>query len=67
MKIICSLIVILVPLIAYPQTQRFESCGTEDLDTAVFKRLPWFGNNEYLDNIIFPPTEWRRPLRLESS
>jgi len=41
MKIICSLIVILLPLIAYPQTQRFESCGTEDLDTVTgcFKKF----------------------------
>ncbi len=29
----------------YAQTQNFEDCDTEDLDTAVFKRLPWFDNN----------------------
>jgi len=39
-------------LVVSAQTQNFQSCGTEDLDTAVFKRLPWFGNDEYIDNFI---------------
>jgi hypothetical protein len=49
---IIGLLFALVSISAFSQTQDFEHCGTEDLDTAAFKRLPWFGNNEYLDNFI---------------
>lgn len=34
------------------QTVIYDDCDTEDLDTASFIRLPWFANEEYLDNFI---------------
>ena len=43
---------LLTSCIAFGQTQNFEDCDAEDLDTAAFKRLPWFDNNQYIDDFI---------------
>ncbi len=36
-------------------------CTTPDMDTTAFKQLPWYGNEEYLDNILdsvgYPPPD----------
>ncbi len=30
----------------------FKPCGTEDIDTTEFQQLPWFDNNQFLENFL---------------
>jgi hypothetical protein len=53
-KIIVTLILILCSLISISQSSdpTIEPCSTPDMDTAEFKQLPWFGNNDFLENFL---------------
>lgn len=47
---ITYLIFLLMPVMAFSQPE--SACGTADIDTAHFMNEPYWGNNQFLDNLV---------------
>lgn len=48
-NVFATLLLVLLPLICWPQS---EGCGIEQTDTTDAKAFPWYGNNDYLENLV---------------
>lgn len=58
-KYFLALFLLLIANISFAQTSDTLSCDAPDRDTTELESLPWFGNNDYLENLLdsigYPP------------
>ncbi|MBX2986235.1 MAG: hypothetical protein KF882_09755 [Bacteroidia bacterium] len=55
----CFFLTFLFGLFVQTNAQTVNSCGAEPLDSASFEEQPWFGNNEYLLNLLDSLGYWQ--------
>lgn len=47
-----NILIIIIAVMATFNTYGQNECSTEDVDSATMTKLPWFGNNDWLNNFV---------------